>query len=82
VAAVDQLLDLGRAQRGDPVQVSGGDVLAQPRGGQHAPVAHQDHPVDAEPVLDLGHLRGHRCRVAGVAGEHLDGDRDAVLTGQ
>ena len=30
----DQLLDLGGAQRGDPVQARGPDVLAQPRGGQ------------------------------------------------
>ena len=43
VPAADQLLDLRGAQRGDPVQVSGGDVLAQPGGGQHAPVPDQHH---------------------------------------
>ena len=59
VPAADQRLDLGGAQRGDPVQVSGGDVLAQPGGGQHAPVPDQHHLGDPEPVLDLGHLGGH-----------------------
>jgi hypothetical protein len=39
----------------------------------------QHHLGDPEPVLDLGHLAGHGRRVAGVPGEHLDGDRDAVL---
>ena len=62
--------------------MSGGDVLAQPRGGQHAPVPDQHHLGDPEPVFDLGHLGGHGRRVAGVAGEHLDRDRDAVLAGQ
>ena len=62
VPAADQRLDLGGAQRGDPVQVSGGDVLAQPGGGQHAPVPDQHHLGDAEPVLDLGHLGGHGRR--------------------
>src|SRR5271167_3913876 len=32
----------------------------------------------AEPLLDLGDLTGQRCRVAGGAFEHLDGDRAAV----
>ena len=82
VPAADQLLDLGGAQRGDPVQVSGGDVLAQPGGGQHAPVPDQHHLGDPEPVLDLGHLGGHGRRVAGVALEDLDGDRDALGGGQ
>ena len=60
----------------------GPDILAQPRGGEHAAVPDQHHPGDAEPVLDPGHLGGHGLRVAGVAGEDLDGDRDAVLAGQ
>ena len=61
---------------------AGRDILAQPRGGQHAPVPDQHHLVDPEPVLDLGHLGGHGRRVAGVAFEDLDGDRDAVPAGQ
>ena len=47
VPVPDQRLDLRGAQRGDPVQVSGGDVLAQPGGGQHAPVPDQHHLADA-----------------------------------
>jgi hypothetical protein len=82
VPAADQLLDLGGAQRGDPVQAFRGDVLAQPGRGQHAPVPDQHHLGDAEPVLDPGHLGGHGRRVAGVALEYLDGDRDALGGGQ
>src|SRR5207344_3292680 len=51
VPAADQLLDLGGAQRGDPVQVSGPDILAQPGSGQHAPVPDEHYLGDAEPVL-------------------------------
>ncbi len=66
VPVADQRLDLRGAQRGDPVQARGADVLAQPGGGQHAPVPDQHHLGDPEPVLDLGHLgwprsRGRRC---------------------
>ena len=43
-AVADQRLDLRGAQRGDPVQARGPDVLAQPRGGQHAPVPDEHHP--------------------------------------
>ena len=81
-AAADQLLDLRGAQRGDPVQARRPDVFAQPCGGQHAPVPDQDHARDPEPVLDLGHLGGHGRGVPGVAGEHLDRDRDALRGGQ
>ena len=82
VPAADQRLDLRGAQRGDPVQVRGGDVLAQPGGGQHAPVPDQHHLGDPEPVLDLGHLGGHGRGVPGVAREDLDRDRDALGGGQ
>ena len=82
VPAADQRLDLRGAQRGDPVQVSGGDVFAQPGGGQHAPVPDQHHLAEPEPVLELIDLAGHGRGVPGVAGEHLDGDRDAALAGQ
>jgi len=34
------------------------------------------------PVLDLGHLAGDGLRVAGVAGEHLDGDGNAFFAGE
>ena len=81
-ALADQGFDLRGAQRGDPVQARGPDVLAQPRCGQHAPVADQHHAGEGEPVLDLAHLAGHGLGVAGVALEDLDSDRDAVLGGE
>ena len=81
-AVADQRLDLPGAQCGDPVQARGTDILAQPCCGQHAAVAGEDHAGDPEPVLDFGHLAGDGLRVAGVALEHLDGDRDAILAGE
>jgi hypothetical protein len=81
-AVADQRLDLGGAQRGDPVQPGGAHVLAQPCCGQHAPVADEHHPGEGEPVLELAHLAGDGLRVAGVALEYLDGDRDAVGGGE
>ena len=81
-AVADQCLDLRGAQRGDPVQVRRPDVLAQPRGGQHAPVSDEHHAGEGEPVLDLADLAGDGGGVAGVAGEDLDGDRDAILAGE
>ena len=42
----------------------------------------EHHAGEAEPVLDLAHLGGDGLRVAGVALEHLDGDRDAVFAGE
>ena len=81
-AVADQFLDLRGAQRGDPVQLRGPDVLAQPRRGQHAPVPDQHHLADREPVLDLGDLAGHGRRVPGVAGEDLDRDGNAFFAGQ
>src|SRR4029450_3006961 len=82
VPAADQRLDLRGAQRGDPVQPCGPDIFAQPCGGEHAAVPGQDHPGDAEPGLDPGHLGGRGVRVAGVADEDLDGAGDAVPAGQ
>ena len=81
-AVADQRPDLRGAQRGDPVQPRRAHILAQPCRGQHPPVAHQDHAGEAEPVPDLAHLAGDGLRVAGVALEYLDGDRDTVLAGQ
>ena len=81
-AVADQRLDLRGAQRCDPVQARGPDILAQPRGGQHAPVPDQHHLREAEPVLELAHLSGGGLGVPGVALEHLDGDRDTLLGGQ
>ena len=77
-AAVQQVLDRRSAQRGDPVQTCGFDVLGDARLGDHAAVADQHHMAEAEALLELVDLRRQRRRIAGVAVEHLDGDGAAV----
>ena len=73
-----QLRDLRRAQGADPVHALGLEHLLDARRGQHAAVAHPGDALDAEALLELGHLRGHRGRVGGVALEHLHRDRAAL----
>lgn len=48
----------------------------------HAAVADQHQMPKPEPTLQLLNLRGDRARIAGVACEHLDGDRAAVPVAQ
>ena len=54
------------------------DVLGDARLGDHAAVADQHHMAEAEALLELVDLRRQRHRIAGVAVEHLDGDRATV----
>ncbi len=75
-ALLDQGLDLGGAQRADPVQLRGAHLVADAGVGEHAPIPDQTHPAQPEPVLELVDLGGQGFRVGGVALEHLDGDRD------
>ena len=77
-AAVQQVLDRRPAQRGDPVQAGGSDVLADARLGDHTAIADQHDMLKAEALLELVDLRRQRHRIGGVAREHLDGDRTAV----
>ena len=42
------------------------------------PIAHPGDLLDTETRFELRHLRGHRGRVGGVAGEHLHRHRAAV----
>ena len=73
-----ELRDLRRAQRAHPVHARGLEHLLDARRGQHAAIAHPGQVLDAEAILELGHLRGHGGRVGGVALEHLHRDRTAL----
>ena len=81
-AAIRQLLDARRPERGDPVQPGRLEILADARAGDHAAVANHDHTVQAEAELELLHLAAERHRVGGVALEHLDCDRAALTVAQ
>ena len=66
-----------RAQGGDPVEPGGAQILVDARLGDHAAIADQHDVVDGEAALQLRNLIGERLGIAGVAFEHLDGDRDS-----
>ena len=78
ISAADQALQRGRAQRRDPVEAGGAQILLDARLRDHAAIADQHDMVDGEAALQLGHLIGHGRGIAGVAFEHLDGDGTAV----
>ena len=71
-------LDRRGTQGGDPVQTRRGAGLLDPRAGDHAAVADQDHVAQPEALLQLGDLRRDGGRIGGVAFEHLDRDRTTV----
>jgi hypothetical protein len=56
-ASLGESLDLWRAQRGDPIEPGGLEVLVDPRRGDHAAVANQHHMLEAEAALQLLNLR-------------------------
>ena len=62
-----------------PVQLA---QVADPGSGDHPPVADHDQALDAEVAADPGDRGLERLGVAGVAGEHLDGDRAAFGVGE
>jgi hypothetical protein len=70
------------AQRGDPVQLRGLEIVADAGLGEHPPVADDRHVSQAESLLQLGDLGAHGDGVASVALEHLDRDRDPVRCGE
>ena len=76
--ALGERLDLRRPQAGDPVQPGGLEVLAQPRCRDHPAVADQHDVLEPEAALQRRDLRRQGAGIAGVAFEHLDGDRPAV----
>ena len=73
-----QLLDRRAAQRGDPVEPGRAQRLLDPRAGQHAAVADQDHVAQPEALLQLGDLGGDGGWIGGVAFEHLDRHRTTI----
>jgi len=82
-ALLDQLLDVVRPQRADPLQPPDpAQRLLDPLGGDHPPVAHQHQSFDVKAVTDLVHLRRQRRRVGRVALEDLDSHRTALGVAQ
>ncbi len=77
-----QRLDRRAAQRGDPVQLRGLQVVTDPGAGDHPPVAGQGHMRQPEPLLEFLHLVSEGGRVAGVALEDLHRDRDPLGGGE
>ena len=69
-----ELLDGVAAQRADPVEpLDVAQFLVDAPAGDHAAVADEDDPPDAEAPAHFGDLVRERVRIGGVAGEHLDG---------
>jgi len=67
--------DLGRPQAADPVHPMGFEHSLDAGRGDHAAIAHPGDVLDAETLLELGHLCRHRGRIGRIAGEHLDRHR-------
>ena len=61
---------------------AGLEIFADPVGGEHAPVAHEDDPGEAEAVSNLLHLGSDRRRIAGVSIEDLHRHRAAFLVAE
>ena len=77
-----ELLDRVGPQGADPVEAGPAQVLLDPLAGDHAPVADEHHPPQAEALPDLGDLGGEGGGVGGVAGENLDGHRPALAVAE
>jgi hypothetical protein len=58
--------------------VSPGQLLAQPRLGEHPAVAHHDHPLQAKALPHPADLRGKGHRIAGVAVRDLHRHRASL----
>ena len=54
------------------------DVLGDARLGDHAAIAHQDHMIQLEALLELVDLARQGHRIGGITFKHLDGDRAAI----
>jgi hypothetical protein len=64
-AGIDQGADLRGAQRGDPVESGGLDILLDARLGDHAAIADEHHVAELEPLLELVDLGRQRAGVTG-----------------
>ena len=75
----DQLVNLPRAQRGDPLQARHRTQLLLDAGlGEHAAVPDQHHLFKRKALAQFGNLRGHGGGVSGVARKHLHRHRTTL----
>src|SRR5208337_774742 len=73
ISAADEALQGRRAQRRDPVEAGGAQILVDARLRDHAAIADQHDMVDGEATLQLGDLISKGRGIAGVAfGAALD----------
>src|ERR1700756_341771 len=77
-----QLLDRWGTQAGNPVQTGRLHGPLDPRRGDHAAVAHQYYPREAEALLELAQLAAQRRRIGGVAVKRLHRDRQPIACAQ
>ena len=80
--ALRQLADVGRFQRGDPVEARRAQLLADAGAGDHSAVARQGDAAEAEATSDLVDLPADRRRIGRVAFEHFDRDRASLAVAQ
>jgi hypothetical protein len=73
-ALLDQFTDGWPAQGRDPVQAVGGEIRLEAGRAENPPVRHENHLLEAEPLLDLGNLVAQGEAFRGVPLEHLHGD--------
>ncbi len=81
-SAGGQLPDRRRPQRADPLQPGRLHFLADARLGEHAAIAHQHHPREAEAPAQLVDLGAQGGGIGGVALEHLHRHRAALRVAQ
>ena len=77
-AALGQGADLRSAQRGDPIEPGGSQVLGDAGTGDQAAIADQNHMVEAKALFELFDLGAEGGGIGGVAVKHLDRDRAAI----
>ena len=80
---MDEATDLRSTQSRDPRQaLEWPEVLANPGGCDHPPIAHENDLLQAETIPQLLDLGRQRLGVRDVAFEHLDGHRAAFRIGE
>lgn len=72
-----ECLDIGGAQRGDPVEPSRFELLGDARLGDHPAITDQDHAAQTKALPQLVDLDLELGWVGGVAGENFDRHRTA-----
>ena len=81
-AASGESLNVGRAQRGDPIKPSGPQLFVDARLRDHAAIADQHDMLQAEALFELVDLRAERVGIGGIAFKHFDRHRTAVRRAQ